>query len=60
VPEAIIAFPESEDYENALRKAVSLGGDSDTLARITGGILPTLSTVISMNLYDIRRLDRPT
>ena len=38
VPEAIIAFLESKDFEDAVRKAVSLGGDSDTLACITGGI----------------------
>jgi len=37
-PEAIIAFLESSDYEDAVRKAVSLGGDSDTQACITGGI----------------------
>jgi len=38
VPEAIICFLESSSFEDALRKAVSLGGDSDTLACITGGI----------------------
>lgn len=38
VPEAIIAFLESTDFENAIRLAISLGGDSDTLANITGGI----------------------
>lgn len=38
VPQAIIAFLESKDYENAIRLAISLGGDSDTLACITGGI----------------------
>jgi ADP-ribosylglycohydrolase len=38
VPEAIIAFLESETYEDAVRNAVSLGGDSDTQACITGGI----------------------
>lgn len=38
VPEAIIAFLESEDYESAIRLAVSIGGDSDTVACITGGI----------------------
>lgn len=38
VPEAIIAFLESENVEDALRKAVSLGGDSDTIASLTGGI----------------------
>lgn len=38
VPEAIIAFLDSSDFEDAIRLAVSLGGDSDTLACITGGI----------------------
>ncbi len=38
VPEAIIAFLESSDYEDAVRKAVSLGGDGDTQACIAGGI----------------------
>ena len=38
VPEAIIAFMDSFDFESSIRLAVSLGGDSDTLACITGGI----------------------
>ncbi|UCD91047.1 MAG: ADP-ribosylglycohydrolase family protein [Desulfobacterales bacterium] len=38
VPEAIIAFLDSTSYEDAVRNAISLGGDSDTLACITGGI----------------------
>ena len=38
VPEAIISFLESDSYEDAVRNAISLGGDSDTLACITGGI----------------------
>lgn len=38
VPEAIIAFLESTGYEDAVRKAISLGGDSDTIACITGSI----------------------
>jgi ADP-ribosylglycohydrolase len=38
VPEAIIAFLESIDFEDAIRNAISLGGDSDTLAAITGSI----------------------
>jgi ADP-ribosylglycohydrolase len=38
VPQAVIVFLESADFENAIRLAVSLGGDSDTLACITGGI----------------------
>jgi ADP-ribosylglycohydrolase len=38
IPQAIIAFLESESYESAVRNAISLGGDSDTQACITGGI----------------------
>jgi ADP-ribosylglycohydrolase len=38
VPQAITAFLESDHYEDAVRKAISLGGDSDTIACITGGI----------------------
>lgn len=38
VPQAITAFLESTDFEDAIRNAISLGGDSDTLAAITGGI----------------------
>lgn len=38
VPEAIICFLESEDYESAVRYAVALGGDADTMAAIAGSI----------------------
>lgn len=38
VPQAFAAFLESEDFESAIRLAVSLGGDSDTLACVTGGV----------------------
>jgi ADP-ribosylglycohydrolase len=38
VPEAIICFLESNNYEDTIRKAISLGGDTDTLACIAGGI----------------------
>lgn len=38
VPEAIVAFLDSESWEDAVRNAISLGGDSDTLACITGGV----------------------
>ena len=38
VPPALVAFLESADYEDAVRNAISLGGDADTLACITGGI----------------------
>lgn len=38
VPESLIAFLESEDFESAVRNAVSLGGDSDTMACIAGAV----------------------
>ncbi|MEE4195653.1 MAG: ADP-ribosylglycohydrolase family protein [Anaerolineae bacterium] len=38
VPEAIIAFLDSEDWESAVRLSISLGGNTDTMACITGGI----------------------
>ncbi len=38
MPQAIRAFIESNDYEDAIRKAISIWGDSDTIACITGGI----------------------
>ncbi len=38
VPQALMAFFESTGFEDAIRNAISIGGDSDTLAAITGGI----------------------
>lgn len=38
VPQAIEAFLESKNFEDSIRNAISIGGDSDTLAAITGGI----------------------
>jgi ADP-ribosyl-[dinitrogen reductase] hydrolase len=38
VPESIIAFLDSNDYETTIKNAVSLGGDADTMACIAGGI----------------------
>jgi len=38
VPEAIVAFLESTDYKDAIRNAISIGGDSDTIAAICGAI----------------------
>jgi ADP-ribosylglycohydrolase len=38
VPQAIVCFLESADFESAIRLAVSIGGDSDTIAAITGSI----------------------
>jgi len=38
VPQAIVAFLESTDFEDAIRNAISIGGDSDTIACMAGGI----------------------
>ena len=38
VPESIIAFLDSTSFEHAIRLAISLGGDADTMGAITGGI----------------------
>jgi ADP-ribosylglycohydrolase len=53
VPEAIIAFMESTDFENAVRLAVSLGGDSDTIACITGGIAEAFYKKIPDTINDM-------
>ena len=61
VPEAMIAFLESDSFEDAIRKAVSLGGDSDTIACITGGIAQAfygdVPDLIEKKVYEI--LDEP-
>jgi ADP-ribosylglycohydrolase len=50
VPEAIIAFLDSQSYEDAVRNAVSLGGDSDTLACITGAIAEAFYGTVPSNI----------
>jgi len=63
VPEAIIAFLESNDFEDAIRNAISLGGDSDTLAAITGSIaqgaygIPILIANQALSRLDQRLFD---
>ena len=52
VPQSIIAFLESNDYEDAIRKAVSIGGDSDTIACIAGGIAQAYYGVIPGFIID--------
>lgn len=52
VPEAIIAFFESENYEDAIRNAISLGGDSDTQACIAGGIAEAFYGGVPKNILD--------
>ena len=59
VPPAIQAFLESSSLEDALRKAISIGGDSDTIACITGGIAEAFYKAIPKDLADktLLRLD---
>jgi len=52
VPEAIIAFLESNNFEDAIRNAISLGGDSDTLTCITGGIAEAFYGGVPQDIAD--------
>ena len=52
VPVAVQAFLESHDFENAIRLAISVGGDSDTIASITGAIAHAFYGAIPRSLLD--------
>lgn len=52
VPEAIVSFLEAGGYEDAVRNAVSLGGDSDTLACITGAIAEAYYGPVSQDVVE--------
>ena len=56
VPPAIEAFFESRDYESCIRKAVSIGGDSDTIAAIAGGIAEAYYGIIPEEIRKKGRL----
>ncbi|WP_233276065.1 ADP-ribosylglycohydrolase family protein [Schinkia azotoformans] len=62
VPQAIMAFLESTSFEDAIRNAISIGGDSDTIAAITGGIaeayygIPTDTRKHALTFLDERLL----
>ena len=59
VPESILAFLESTDFEDAIRKAVSLGGDSDTMACIAGGIAQGFYRSVATRITDQVRARLP-
>jgi ADP-ribosylglycohydrolase len=61
VPEALIAFLESTDFEDAIRLAISLGGDSDTLACITGSVAEAFYGGVPPEIEreTLARLDNP-
>ena len=59
VPEAIIAFLEARDFEDAIRNAVSLGGDTDTLGAITGSIAEAFYGIPAVLIAECRsRIDK--
>ncbi|SCD21167.1 ADP-ribosylglycohydrolase [Proteiniphilum saccharofermentans] len=53
VPQAIRAFLESSDYESAIRLAISIGGDSDTIACMTGAIAAAYYKEIPIYILDL-------
>jgi ADP-ribosylglycohydrolase len=61
VPQALQAFFEAHDFEDAIRNAVSIGGDSDTIACITGGIAEAFysGVPVSIRREVFARLDKP-
>jgi ADP-ribosylglycohydrolase len=61
VPEAMVAFLEAEDFEDAIRNAVSLGGDSDTLACIAGSLAEAYFGGVPVPIREaaFERLDEP-
>jgi ADP-ribosylglycohydrolase len=52
VPESIIAFLESTDYEDCIRRAISIGGDSDTIAAMAGSIAEPFYGDIPKHILD--------
>ncbi|MBE9060839.1 ADP-ribosylglycohydrolase family protein [cf. Phormidesmis sp. LEGE 11477] len=61
VPESMIAFLESADFEDAIRNAISLGGDTDTMGAITGSIAEAFYGGVPDAIAQecLRRLDVP-
>jgi len=61
VPAAAVAFLESNDFEDAVRNAVSLGGDADTLACIAGAMAEAFYGEVpaAIQVEVLRRLDAP-
>ena len=59
VPQAFEAFFESTGFEDAIRNAISIGGDSDTIAAITGGVAEAYYGIpIDLRRHALTFLDR--
>jgi ADP-ribosylglycohydrolase len=52
VPESIVAFLDADSWEDAVKKSISLGGDADTMACITGGIAQAYYKEIPENIAE--------
>ena len=52
VPEAIVSFLESKDFESAIRLAISFGGDTDTMAAISGSIAEAYYGVVPSHFVE--------
>jgi ADP-ribosyl-[dinitrogen reductase] hydrolase len=50
VPQAIMCFLQSKSFEDAIRNAISIGGDSDTIAAITGGMSEAYYSLLNPNI----------
>jgi len=59
VPESIVAFLDSNSWEDAVKKSISLGGDADTMACITGGIAQAYYKKIPENIVEAVRNKLP-
>ena len=59
LPVSLLAFLESTDFENAIRLAVSMGGDSDTIACITGAMADAFYRHIPQDIQDFMRSKLP-
>ena len=59
VPESIICAIEAESYEDAIRNAISLGGDADTLAAISGGIAEAMFGIPDALIAEVQSYLKP-
>jgi len=59
VPQSIIAFLDSDSYGDAVKQAISLGGDADTLACIAGGVAQAYYKKIPENIIERVRAKLP-
>jgi ADP-ribosylglycohydrolase len=59
VPQAVVCFLESTDFESAIRLAVSIGGDTDTIAAIVGGLAEAFYKEIPAGILASVRLRLP-